>query len=166
MSNPSSPAKSSIGLTCQQGGSLGVSSGSSSGTSGSSSGASGSNAQQSSIAQANETSGNAPAAVAGAKAMVDLNRSIRTPKPYYSKKDGDFKTWVRHLEHYVLWCVTLNSVECVWRKENDCAALLYGGRSLQYRFSFKYHGRYKLQWCERGANAIILPSWDSRRTAY
>ena len=32
--------------------------------------------------------------------MVDLSRSIRTSKPYYTKKDGDFKTWVRHLEHY------------------------------------------------------------------
>ena len=32
--------------------------------------------------------------------MVELNRSIQTPKPYYPKKDSDFKTWVRHLEHY------------------------------------------------------------------
>ena len=33
--------------------------------------------------------------------MVDLNRSIRTSKLHYPKKDGDFKTWVRHLEHYL-----------------------------------------------------------------
>ena len=104
MTNPSSPAKSSIGLTGQQGGSKGGSSGSSSGTSGSSSGAPGSNAQQSSVAQASGTGGNAPVAVAGAGAMVDLNRSIRTPKPYYPKRDGDFKTWVRHLEHYSVEC--------------------------------------------------------------
>ena len=32
--------------------------------------------------------------------MVHLNRSIRNPKPYYRKKDGDFKTLVRHLEQY------------------------------------------------------------------
>ena len=100
MSNPSSPAKSSIGLTVQQGGSQGGSSCSSSGTSRSSSGASGSNAQQSSIAQANGTGGNAPVAVAEAGAIIDLNRSIQTPKLYYPKKDSDFKTWVRHLEHY------------------------------------------------------------------
>ena len=36
---------------------------------------------------------NAPVAVSGAGAMVKLNRSIRTPKPYYFKKDSDFKTW-------------------------------------------------------------------------
>ena len=65
MSNLSSLAKSSIGLTGQQGkGSQGGSFGLSSGISGSSSGASGSNAQQSSIAQANGTGGNASAAVA------------------------------------------------------------------------------------------------------
>ena len=100
MPNPSSPAKSSIGLTGQQGGSQGGSSGSSSGTSGSSSDASGSNAQELSIAQSNGTCGNAPAAVAGAVAMVDLNRSIRTPKPYHPKQDSDFQTWMRHHEHY------------------------------------------------------------------
>ena len=74
MSNPSSPAKSSIGLTGQKGGSQGGSYGSSIGISGSSSGASGSNAQQSSVAQASGTGGNAPVAVARAGAMVDLNR--------------------------------------------------------------------------------------------
>ena len=101
MSNSSFTAKFSSGLTGQQGGgSQGASFGSSSGTSGSSSGSSGSNAQQSSVAQAKGTGGNAPVAVAEAGAMVDLNRSIRTPKPYYPKKDRDFKTWVRHLEHY------------------------------------------------------------------
>ena len=101
MSNPTSPAKSSIGLTgLQGGGSQGGSSGSSSGTSKSSSGSSSLNAQQSSVGQASGTGENEPAAVAGAGAMVDLNSSIRTPKPYYPKKDGDFKTWVRHLEHY------------------------------------------------------------------
>ena len=33
-------------------------------------------------------------------AAVDPNRSIRPPKAYYPKKDGDFRIWVRHLEHY------------------------------------------------------------------
>ena len=102
LSNPSFPAKSPIGLTGQQGrGSQGGSSGSSSGTSGSSSGASGSDAQQSSVTEASETGGKAPAAVAKAKAMVDLNRSIRTPKLYYPKKEGNFKTRVRQLKHYI-----------------------------------------------------------------
>ena len=55
--------------------------------------ASSSNAQQASVNLANKTGGNAPAAVAGAEAIVDLNCSIRTPKPYYPKEDGDFKTW-------------------------------------------------------------------------
>ena len=32
--------------------------------------------------------------------IVDPNRSIRPPKAYNPKKDGDFKIWVRHLEHY------------------------------------------------------------------
>ena len=81
-------------LTGQQsGGSQGGSSGSSSGTSGSSSGASSSNTQQASVKLANEKGGNAPAAVAVAGAVVEQNRSIRTPKPYYPKKDNDFKTW-------------------------------------------------------------------------
>ena len=97
MSNPGTPTKSSIGLTGQQGGS---SQAGSSGASGSGAGASGSNAQQSSIALVNSGGSQAPAAAGGAAAMVDLNRSIRTPKPYYPKKDGDFKAWVRHLEHY------------------------------------------------------------------
>ena len=81
MLNPISPAKSSIGLTGQQGGSQGGSSNSSSGTSGSSEVASGSIAKQSSVEQASGTGGYASAVVAGAGAMVDLNRSIRTPKP-------------------------------------------------------------------------------------
>ena len=101
MSNPSSPGKSSIGLTGQQGrGFQGESSGSRSSTSKSSSGSSNSNAKQSSIVQANGTGGNAPAAITGAWAMVNLNRSIQTPKLYHPKKDGYFKTWLRHLEHY------------------------------------------------------------------
>ena len=138
-SNPSSPAKSSIGLTGQQGGgSQGGSSGSSSDTSGSSSGVSGSNAQQSSIAQANETGGNAPSAVAKAGAMVYVNRSIRTPKPYYPKRDGDFKTWVRHLKHYFTF---LN----VGDGRKTTVAVLFGGLSLQYCFLFEYHGRYQLR---------------------
>ena len=122
MSNPGTPNKSSVGLIGQhsgssqtgssgsgsQAGSSGSTSqagssgsGSGAGASGSSSGASGSNAPPSSvgvIGNANGQAGVPP--VAGAGAMVDLNRSIRTSKPYYPKKDGDFKTWVRHLEHY------------------------------------------------------------------
>ena len=39
-------------------------------------------------------------ALAGAGAGLDLTRSIRLPNSYNPKKDGDFKTWVRHLEHY------------------------------------------------------------------
>ena len=138
--NPSSPAKSSIGMTGQQGGSSqGGSSGSSSGTSESSSGASGSNAQQSSVAHASGTGGNSPVAVAGAGAMVDLNRSILTPKPYYSKRYGDFKTSVRHLEHYF----TLLNVGD--GRKTTVQLYYFKGRSLQYRFSFEYHGRYKLR---------------------
>jgi hypothetical protein len=33
-------------------------------------------------------------------AAQDPTRSIRPPKAYYPKTDGDFKVWVRHLEHY------------------------------------------------------------------
>ena len=87
MSNLSSPAKSSIKLSGQQGkGSQGGFSGSSSGTSGSSLGASGSKTQQSSIGQASGSGGNGPSAVIGAETMVDLNRSIRTYKPYDPNK--------------------------------------------------------------------------------
>ena len=102
MLNSSFPATSPIGLTGQQGGCNGGSSGSCSGISGSSSGASGSNGQQSSVGLKSGTGGNAPVAVPRAGAMVDLNRTIQTPKPYYFKKDGDFKTWVRHLGHYFI----------------------------------------------------------------
>ena len=59
----------------------------------SSSGVSNSNVQQASVKLANETGGNAPAAVARAGAIMEQNRSIRTPKPYYPKKDNNFKTW-------------------------------------------------------------------------
>ena len=113
MSNPGTPNKSSVGLSGQQGGGsqagssgstsqTGASgSGSGAGASGSSSSTSGSNGQSSSvgvIAGAHDQAAAGP--VVGGGTMVDLNRSIRTPKPYYPKKDGDFKTWVRHLEHY------------------------------------------------------------------
>ena len=59
---------------------------------GSCSGPSSSNAQQSSVGLANGISGNAPVPVALAGAIVDLNRSIRTLKSYYPKKNNDFKT--------------------------------------------------------------------------
>ena len=50
--------------------------------------------------------GNTPVAVAGTGAMVDLNRTIRTSRPYYPRKGGDFKTWLSYLEHYfTLWNV-------------------------------------------------------------
>ena len=52
-----------------------------------------SNAQPASVGLANKTGGNAPATVARAGAIVEQNRSIRTPKPYYPKEDGDIKTW-------------------------------------------------------------------------
>ena len=35
-----------------------------------------------------------------ANANVDQSRAIRPPKAYRPKLDGDFKQWVRHLEHY------------------------------------------------------------------
>ena len=41
-----------------------------------------------------------PNSMAEAGAGLDLTRSIRLPNSYNPKKDGDFKTWVRHLEHY------------------------------------------------------------------
>ena len=94
MSNFCFLAKSSIGLTGQQFRGLQDGySGSSSWPLRSSSGASSSNAQQASVKLTNETNGNAPAAVAKAVAIVELNRSILTQKPYYPNKDGDFKTW-------------------------------------------------------------------------
>ena len=94
MSNFFSPATSSIKVTGQQCGNFQIwSSGSSSGTSWSRSGAYSSNTKHASVELANETGGNALAAVAGAKAIVNLNRSIRTVKPSYPKRDGDFKTW-------------------------------------------------------------------------
>ena len=94
MSNFFSPTKSSIGLINQQcGGFPNASSVSNAGTTVSSSSASSSKAQQASVGFVNKTSGNAPAAVAEAGAIVDLNRSIRTQMPYYLKEDGDFKMW-------------------------------------------------------------------------
>lgn len=45
---------------------------------------------------AGSTSGGGAAAVMA----VDLTRAIRPPRQYSSKIDGDFKIWVRHLEHY------------------------------------------------------------------
>ena len=94
MSKLFSPAKSSIGLTGQQcGGFQDESSGSSFGISELSSGVSSSNTQQASVGLANKTGDNGPAAVVGATASVDFNRSIRTPKLYYPKENGDFKTW-------------------------------------------------------------------------
>ena len=33
-------------------------------------------------------------------ANIDQSRAIRPPKAYRPKIDGDFKQWVRHLEHY------------------------------------------------------------------
>ena len=77
----------------QNGGSQGKSLGSSFGTSASNSNACSSNAQQASVGLENETSENAPATVAKAGAIVELNRSFQTSKPYYPKKDNDFKTW-------------------------------------------------------------------------
>ena len=38
--------------------------------------------------------------VAMANANVDQSRAICPPKAYSLKTDGDFKQWVRHLEHY------------------------------------------------------------------
>ena len=38
--------------------------------------------------------------VAMANVNVDQCRAIRQPKAYRPKIDGDFKQWVRHLEHY------------------------------------------------------------------
>ena len=35
-----------------------------------------------------------------ANANVDQSRAIPPPKAYLPKTDGDFKQWVRHLEHY------------------------------------------------------------------
>ena len=93
MSKVFSPVKSSIGLTGQQcGGFQHESSGSSSGILMKSSSASSSNAQQASVGLSNETGGNTPTTVAGAGAIGEQNRSIRTPKPYYSKEDGDMKS--------------------------------------------------------------------------
>ena len=94
MSKLFSPVKSSIRLTGQQcGGFQSGFSGLSFGTSQSSSDAFSSNALHASVGFANETGGNAPAAVAGAKAIMKLNCSILTPMPYYSEKNNDFKTW-------------------------------------------------------------------------
>ena len=94
MSNLFSPAKSSIELTGQQCGRFQAGfSGSSAVTSVSSSDAFSSNARQASVWLANKTDENAPATVAEAGAIVNQNRSIRTAKPYYHKKDGDIKTW-------------------------------------------------------------------------
>ena len=94
MSNLFTSVKSSVGLTGQQcGGFQGGLLGSSAYTSASSSGAVSSNAQQASVGLANKTDRNAPAAVLEAGAIVDLNWSIRTLKPYYPKENGDFKTW-------------------------------------------------------------------------
>ena len=36
----------------------------------------------------------------GLNNILDITRSIRLPKPYYLKTEGDFKIWVRHLEQY------------------------------------------------------------------
>ena len=38
--------------------------------------------------------------LAMANANLDQSRAIRPPKAYCPKTDGDFKQWVRHLEHY------------------------------------------------------------------
>ena len=62
----------------------------------SSSGASSSNTQASGVGS-NSANHNA---LPGAGANLDLIRFIRLPNSYNPKKDGDFKTWVRHLEHY------------------------------------------------------------------
>ena len=100
MSKLFSPVKSSIGLTGQQCGNFQYGlSGSSTGTSESSSGASSLNAQQASVGLANKINGSNPAAVARGGAIVDLNRSIQTPKPYYPKEDGDFITWSNMTVH-------------------------------------------------------------------
>lgn len=41
------------------------------------------------------------AVAAGVGGMaIDPTRAIRPPKAYQSRKDGDFRIWVRHLEHY------------------------------------------------------------------
>ena len=101
MSNAGTPNKSSVGLLGQKGGGLQAGSsgsGSGAGGSGSSSGTSGSNGQSSNvgvIAGAHDQAAAGP--VAGAAAMVDLNRSIRTPKLYYPKKTAI----LRH--GYVIW---------------------------------------------------------------
>ena len=160
MSNPSSLAKSSIGQTGQQGGSFqGGLLGSSFGNSGSSSQASSSNAQQSSIMQSSEIGGNAPAWVRGAGAMVDVNRSIRTFKLYYPNKDGDFKMWLRHLEHYFTFMNVSNGRKSTF-------VLLFVGRSLKYCNSFKYHWRNELRWRYRGANAVLFTILDFRKPAH
>ena len=68
-------------------------------TSGASSSTSSSNNQSSSGLAIGANSQN-PVALAGAGAILDLTRLIRLPNSYNSQKDGDFKIWVRHLEHY------------------------------------------------------------------
>ena len=93
-----------------------------SGTSGSSSGASSSNAQQASVGIANKTGGNAPAAVAGDKTIVDLNRSIRTPKPLYPKDNGDFQTWSN---------IIVQSEEDASKSNDDVLVLATGGDTFQ-----------------------------------
>ena len=40
--------------------------------------------------------------LAMANVNVDQSRAIRPPKAYRPKIDGDFKQWVRHLEHYFI----------------------------------------------------------------
>ena len=117
------PAKSSIELTSQQ--CIGFQSGFSGwsfGISGSSSGASSSNAQQANIGVANETVGSAPAAVAGAGAIVKLNGSIRPPKPFYPKEDGDIKTWTN---------MTVQSEEDASKSTDDVMVLATGGDTFQ-----------------------------------
>ena len=123
MSNLFSPAKSSIKLTGQQCGGFQCGfSGSSAGTSKSSLGASSSNAQQASVGLANKTSVNAPAAVAGSKTILDLNRSIRTPKTLYPKEDGDFQAWNN---------ITVQSEEDASKSNDDLLVLATGGDTFQ-----------------------------------
>ena len=122
MSNLFFFAKSSIGLTGQKCEGFRGPSGSQTGTSGSSSFASSSNAQQASFGIANKTGGNAYAAVEGAKAIMDLSRLIRTPKPLYPKESGDFKTWSN---------MTVQSEEDASKSNDDVLLLATEGDTFQ-----------------------------------
>ena len=84
--------------------------------------ASSSNAQETSVGLANETGGNAPPKVSGAKAIVELKRSIRTPKPQYPKDTGEFTTWSN---------ITTQSEEDASKSNNNKIVLATKGDTFQ-----------------------------------